>query len=253
MAAHLKGNPSSRQRKEPVRLIALSDGLFATVLTLLVLDLRLPDTLSAQTGNLTVFLKWAGPHFFSYLLTFFVAGVYWLAHHRDFDHITDYDRGLLGYNLLFLLFIGLLPFSTASVGPGGFQSSTFRVFWAIYCANIVLAGLMLTLTWLYAVSHDQVSPDTTSEQGRHIILRQLVTPALFLISGIVQYLFPQTFLGPDSLLLIPLVQWLVDRLHAGAEPEPQAGGRAWTERLWRAGSTLLWLSIILFAAWTATL
>lgn len=231
----------------------MSDGLFATVLTLLVLDLRLPDTLSAQTGDLSVFLKWVGPHFFSYMLTFFVAGVYWLAHHRDFDHITAYDRGLLSYNLLFLLFIGLFPFSTATISLVGARNSAYRVYWAIYCANIVLAGLMLMLTWLYAVSHGQVDAGTTREQLRRTLLRRMVTPVVFLVSGVAQYLFPQAFLGPDSLLLIPVLQWLVDRRYPPPEAEREDGKQSWADRLWRVGSTLLWLTIILFAAWTLSL
>src|ERR1700690_3364294 len=92
--------------KEPIRLIGLSDGLFATVLTLLVLDLRIPDVLSSGDGNINVFNRWIGPHLFRYLLTFLVAGTYWMAHHRDFGLVTHSDRSLLGYNLLFLLFIG---------------------------------------------------------------------------------------------------------------------------------------------------
>ncbi len=252
MADHPEDTPSSLRRKEPVRLVALSDGLFATVLTLLVLDLRLPDTLSAQTGDLTVFLKWVGPHFFSYMLTFFVAGVYWLAHHRDFDRITTYDRGLLSYNLLFLLFIGLFPFSTATVSLVGAKDNAYRVYWAIYCANIVLAGLMLMLTWLYAVSHDQVDAATSREQMHRSLPRRLVTPAVFLVSGVAQYLFPHAFLGPESLLLIPLLQWLVNRRYPLPEADGEAGKRNWTDRLWRIGSTLLWLTIILFAAWTSS-
>src|SRR5512140_498479 len=144
---------SLRRGKEPLRLLALSDGLFATVLTVLVLDLRIPDTLTVNTGNMAEYVKWLGPHLFSYLLTFLVTGTYWLAHHRDFDLIDQYDRGLLAYNLLFLLFIGLFPFSTASVSLPNFRSNSFAFYWAIYASNIILAGIMLTLTWNYAVSH----------------------------------------------------------------------------------------------------
>ena len=140
-------------KKEPIRLVSLSDGLFATVLTLLVLDLRIPDALGGQSGDPTAFLRGIGPHLFSYLFTFFVAGIYWLAHHRNFDHVTDYDRSLLGYNLLFLLFVGLFPFSTAAVGLFSFKDTAFPFYWAIYAGNIILAGIMLTVTWLYAVSH----------------------------------------------------------------------------------------------------
>ena len=239
--------------KEPVRLVALSDGLFATVLTLLVLDLRIPDAVNASSGNTQAFIKRIGPHLFSYLLTFLVAGTYWLAHHRDFDYVVQFDRGLLGYNLLFLLFIGLLPFSTATISLGGFKAGTYPFYWAIYAANIILAGIMLNLTWNYAVSHHLVTPETTKQQCRQITIRHFITPAVFLISIIVEYLFPQVFLGPYTLLVIPLAQWRVDRYFANAEPNRSSSNSRWPELLWRAGTMLIWLLIIGLAIWAISL
>lgn len=239
--------------KEPLRLVALSDGLFATVLTLLVLDLRIPDALNASSVNMMVFIKWLGPHLFSYLLTFLVAGTYWLAHHRDFDHVVHYDRGLLGYNLLFLLFIGLLPFTTATISLGGFKVNTYPFYWAIYAGNIILAGIMLNLTWNYALSHGLVAPETTRQQCRQITIRQYVTPVVFLISIMVEYLFPKVVLGPYTLLMIPLVLWGVDRRLAGAEPKGPSSRSRWTELLWRAGTMLPWLLVIGLAIWAMSL
>ncbi len=103
-------SPDRTVGREPLRGTNLSDGVFATVLTLLVLDLRIPETLGTGNGNVIAIIESVGPHLFSYLLTFFFAGTYWLAHHRDFDFINQYDRHLLAYNLLFLLFVGLFPF-----------------------------------------------------------------------------------------------------------------------------------------------
>jgi uncharacterized membrane protein len=234
-------------------MMALSDGLFATVLTLLVLDLRVPEAITADSGNMTAFIRWLGPHLFSYLLTFLVAGTYWLAHHRNFDHVVHYDRVLLGYNLLFLLFIGLLPFSTAIISLGRSSSSAFAFNWSIYSANIILAGVMLNLTWSYAVSHRLVSQETTGQQSRRITVRQIVTPAVFLISIVAEYLFPRAFLGPYVLLVIPLAQWGVDRYFADAEPKGPSGPLGWSERLWRAGTMLAWLLIIGLAVWATSL
>jgi uncharacterized membrane protein len=244
---------SLTQGKEPFRLVALSDGLFATVLTLLVLDLRIPDTLNVSGGNPTTFIKWIGPHLFSYLLTFLVAGTFWLAHHKNFDYVVHFDRGLLGYNLLFLLFIGLLPFSTAAISLGRFQSSTYTFYWAIYAANIILAGIMLNLTWNYAVSHRLVTSEITGQQCLHITIRQIVTPAVFLISIIIQYLFPYGFLGPYILLVIPLAQWGVDRSFVDAEPKRLSVISGWAELGWRLGSMLPWLLILGLAIWATTI
>jgi uncharacterized membrane protein len=238
--------------KEPIRLVALSDALFATVLTLLVLDLRIPEALNTAGGNMTTLAKGIGPHLFSYLMTFFVAGNYWIAHHRDFDLINGYDRSLLTYNLLFLLFIGLLPFSTAIISLVNPTPSVYQSEWAIYAANIILAGIMLTLTWLYAVSHGLVDPQTARKENRHILARQIVSPAVFLLSIGVQYLFPQVFLGPWILLALIPAQVLVERFFAPTQAERPSHLAIWPRRLWQAGTALLWLLIFGLAVWVAT-
>ena len=235
--------------KEPLRLLALSDGLFATVLTLLVLDLRIPDGLNAAGGGFDAFVRWLGPHLFSYLMTFFVAGNYWLAHHRNFDRIIRYDRGLLGYNLLFLLFVGLFPFTTASISQAGATLGGFPPYWAMYAANFILAGVMLTLTWLYALSHGLADPEITRREQRYIMLRQIINPAVFLVSIGAEYLFPQAFLGPWTLLgLVPLM-FLVERFFAPAEPGRPSRLAAWPRRLWQTGVTILWLLIFGLSIW----
>jgi uncharacterized membrane protein len=242
--------------KEPTRLIFLSDGLFATVLTLLVLDLRIPEALNSIVGGRTAIIRWLGPHLFSYVLTFLVAGSYWRAHHRDFEAMVGSDRGLVAYNLLFLLFIGLLPFSTATISLGNYQGNDFPFYWAIYATNIILAGVMLELAWNYAVSHGLVTEEMTPEQNRYISLHQLATPSVFLVSIAVEYIFPQFFLGPYTLLVIPLVIWLIDRKFAGKDRYPRrmekgepAQPAGWRELLWRAGTILPWLLIIGLAVW----
>ena len=155
-----KTGPADKN-ETPSRLIALSDGLFATVLTLLVLDLR-----PAGAQGVHEFLKGLGPHLFSYLLTFLVSGTYWLSHHRDLDLVVRHDRTLLGYNLLFLLFIGLLPFSTAAIGQSSLRSDEYPFYWALYSTNIILAGCMLTLTWGYAVRSGLVDKKALARSRR---------------------------------------------------------------------------------------
>ncbi len=238
--------------KEPLRLLALSDGLFATVLTLLVLDLRIPDALNAVGGGFGTFTHWLGPHFFGYLMTFFVAGNFWLAHHRNFDRILRYDRGLLGYNLLFLLFVGLFPFTTASISQAGTTLGGFPPYWAMYAANFIMAGVMQTLTWLYAVSHDLVDSEITRREHSYIMLRQIVNPAVFLLSIGAEYLFPQIFLGPWTLLVLLPVLFLVERFFAPLNSAQPSRLAAWPRRIWQGGVTLLWILLFGLAVWVLT-
>ena len=232
------------------RLVGLSDGLFATVLTLLVLDLRIPEAVGAAAAG--SFQKWIGPHLFSYLLTFLVSGTYWMAHHRDFDHIVRQDRTVLSYNLLFLLFIGLLPFTTATIGQTDFSGGSFPFYWAMYSVNIACAGVTLTVTWLYALRHGLVEKTIPRGESRRIIARQVLIPVVFLVSIATEAAAPKAFLGPYTLLAMAPGLLLVDRLfHVERTPQPLGVGRQLTELLWRAGTVLPWLLIIGLAWYVA--
>ena len=253
MRGSRKDTAGAAKRKEPARLLALSDGLFATVLTLLVLDLRVPEAFNVAGGTIDSFIRWISPRFFSYLLTFLVAGTYWLTHQRDFDHIDCYDRGLLGHNLLFLLFIGLLPFSTAAISPISLRSGVYPFYWVIYSFNIILAGIMLTLTWSYATSHGLLKPETSERVIRHIVAWQVVIPGIFLVSIVAQYLVPKRLFGPYVLLAIPIALWFVDRLFADVQEKQKIGKSGFLRLLWQSGTVIPWLLVIGLAIWAMSL
>src|SRR5215831_18592806 len=98
------------------RLIFFSDAVFAIAITLLILEIKVPDKefLKDHGGisDATIFheLKLLIPKFLGFLLSFYLIGLYWSIHHRMFGFVTTYDRPLLLLNLIFLLFIVLMPF-----------------------------------------------------------------------------------------------------------------------------------------------
>jgi uncharacterized membrane protein len=103
------------------RLEALTDGIFATVMTVLVLSLRIPVIASNVTGSqlsseVVTDIETLWPNILGYVLSFLLLAVLWISHHNVFHHITRVDRPLLWLNTLFLLTIGFLPFSTALIG-----------------------------------------------------------------------------------------------------------------------------------------
>src|SRR5260370_8623794 len=128
------------------RVEAFSDGVFAVAITLLVLNLQIPqlDTVSELVPKLGAL--W--PKLLSYALSFVIVGIYWVAHHNTFHYIKRSDRNLLWLNILLLLCIVFLPFPTALLG----QYPEQRVSVIIYAGTLVITGLVLQALWWYATS-----------------------------------------------------------------------------------------------------
>jgi uncharacterized membrane protein len=99
------------------RILFFSDAVMAIAITLLVIDLRVPETVRGPgRSGLGPALLELWPNSLGYLLSFFIIGNYWISHHRLFRPIRRYDDRLRWLNLIFLLFTALLPFSTRLVG-----------------------------------------------------------------------------------------------------------------------------------------
>jgi uncharacterized membrane protein len=102
---------------EKNRIEALIDGIFAVALTLLVLDIKLPEGVTyASNDELWKHLVALERHFAIYAISFIVIGIYWVAHHVQFHYVRYTDRRLIWINMLLLLLISFLPFATDLVG-----------------------------------------------------------------------------------------------------------------------------------------
>ena len=168
------------------------------------------------------------------MLTFVVVGVFWISHHGDFNQIIRYNYRLLWYNLMFLLFVGLLPFSTAGISNNNLSA----VSWSIYAMNIAAIGVMLSLTWGYAYTHRLTNPAMPRRAARYQGLRHLITPGMFLISIGVVCLTPISYLAPYSLLLIPVIQVFLDRRVLGKDTEPAFDEPRSAALFWRVASLI---------------
>jgi len=128
----------------PERLSTLADGVFAIVMTLLVLELSVP-VVKGLSSNSELLHKLAEmwPEFLIYGLSFMILGIFWVIHHSIFQDVKRYDTSLVWLNILFLMFVSLIPFSTALIGKNGFITVTaviyginmlvlFNLGWAIF-------------------------------------------------------------------------------------------------------------------------
>ena len=171
--------------RELDRLIFFSDAVFAIVMTLLVLDIQVPDLPASSVAELPERVLDLWPKFFSYVLSFLVVGTYWIAHHQTFRYIRSYDRKLMWLNLLFLLSITFVPFPTSLLGEYGEQ----QVAVVVYAASLGLARLLLAFVWWYVLSGPiELSGEIDQGVSRYHLVRSLAIPVTFAISIVISFI-----------------------------------------------------------------
>jgi uncharacterized membrane protein len=131
----------------PNRIEALADGIFAVAMTILVLELHVPDLgpVASEAGLLSA-LKSLVPKAFSFASGFVILGTLWIGHRFQFHYIQRTNRAILWINLVFLLMISFLPFVVALIGTYG----PMRVSCIVYGTTLVGALTCLLVQWLYA-------------------------------------------------------------------------------------------------------
>jgi uncharacterized membrane protein len=171
------------------RIEALTDGVFAVAMTLLVLDLRVPELQPPlDISQLPVRLLALWPKFLSYAISFVILGVYWVGHHIQLSFIRRADRPLLWINLLFLLWVALVPFSTALLSEYPAAQAAITV----YGLNLIAIGLTLALHWWYAtVEARHVDADIHPGLVRGALLRTLMAPALYVVAIVISFVRPE--------------------------------------------------------------
>jgi uncharacterized membrane protein len=125
----------------PERLSALTDGVYAIALTLLVLDLKAPDLPGVSDRQLTDDLLRQGPNFAAYLISFAAVSYFWIQHHRVFGTIRRCDDLTVLGNFVHLLFISLTPYTASLIGL--YQGD--RVATIVFSLNFGLASLLGTM------------------------------------------------------------------------------------------------------------
>jgi uncharacterized membrane protein len=170
------------------RVLAISDGVFAFAVTLLVLDLVVPVlTPTASSADLWQALSKEYVSFLSYLTSFFIAGIWWNAHNRNFRHIRNSDSTLRWLNLLFLLWIALLPFFTKILD----QYNTLQIAVVLYATDQAAAGIFMSLSWWYASrNHRLVDRNLKKSAIRSRLLSNAVAPLFFIISMGISFIGP---------------------------------------------------------------
>ncbi|MFN8473992.1 MAG: TMEM175 family protein [Anaerolineae bacterium] len=182
---------SSRRRIEPAhdlahtdlgleRLIFFSDAVMAIAITLLAIDLRVPEVVGLATSpELVARLVDMWPRFLSFIVSFGVVAVYWSSHHRHFGLIQRYDGRLILLNMLFLLCITCMPFIAGFLGLYPYLAISLMV----YAGAVALTGFAMGGIWWYASrNHRLVDPNLDGQFIRSRTILAFIGPTMFLVS-----------------------------------------------------------------------
>jgi uncharacterized membrane protein len=169
---------------ETARVEAFSDGIFAIAITLLVLQVAVPDP--ERTGHGTYLLRallqlW--PSYLGYLISFVTIGIMWVNHHSMFLLIQRTDRYFLLLCVVFLMFIAFLPFPTALMAEYLSQPQGRRLAVAVYSASFVCIALAYNALWWYAAWNGRLLDSNADREAvRNISRRYLMGPLAYGIS-----------------------------------------------------------------------
>jgi uncharacterized membrane protein len=189
------------------RIVFFSDAVFAIVITLLVLEIKVPQVNREHFSDaaLREALPDLLPKFLGFVYSFFIVGMMWFEHHRIFRFIKAFDPGLIWRNLIFLLFVAFIPFPTALFSEYIRSQTAF----ILYAASFAFAALTKLWIWRHAVKNRAalLSKNIDDETIKRISRRSLAVPIVCCIA--IGMSFVALGFGGLSFLFIPLVAYLL--------------------------------------------
>lgn len=182
------------------RLAALSDGLFAVAMTLLVLDLKVPAAHAIGTDQALLAALWElAPRLVVYLMSFLTLGIFWVGQQTQLSHFAHSDRHLTWIHLVFLFAVSLMPFSTSLMA----EFITLRTALLLYWLNILALGAILFASWRYAMRAGLVETEIAAVIDRSVERRIYIAQALYAF-GAALCLF-NTYWSIGFLILVQMI------------------------------------------------
>jgi uncharacterized membrane protein len=169
---------SFERQHDPARVLALSDGVFAIIITLLVLEVHVPELTQGQ--SLAEALEELRPSLVAFVISFILAGIQWVGHRDLFGLICRTDRGLVWLNILYLLPLCLLPFGASLLGRYEQEPVALRIYGLI----LVAIAVMRVVIWLYATNRPHLLWQRLDDRQRRAGLTLTVFPGLFYLLAI---------------------------------------------------------------------
>jgi uncharacterized membrane protein len=204
----------------PHRIEALTDGIYAVAMTLLVIELKLPDHAAIHTADQLVDgLVHLLPRFLAWAMSFFVLAFFWIGHHRSYGHLRRTDPKLVWLNIAQLAFVSLMPFSCDLVGEHG-QVLVSQI---IYSANMALLAVFGLLVSRHIFSNPDLAAVPMSlamYRGARIRLWGLIS--ISVVAVLIAMVVPSPGAGDAAFALMMIISPLSRRLERKAAQKAAA-------------------------------
>ena len=204
-----EGTPA---HKETSRVEAFSDGVFAIVVTLLVLELKLPPLKDhASVSELAHQLVELAPKFLSWLISFIIVCKFWLNHHHVLNLAHHADYGLAWLNSMFLMGQAFIPFPTAMMGEHPTNPLAVSIFGVVFAVNT-----LLFIALQRYIVRNLIKPELASAQDPRALIKAMVGPSSYLIGAAAAWVSVHAALV--IYLLTPLFYITPPEWHGKARP-----------------------------------
>jgi uncharacterized membrane protein len=197
-------HPESRREFQLERLILFTDAVFAIAITLLIIEIKIPEMHGdgATEGALLSSMAHLIPKFAGFFISFMLIGMYWTRHHFLFGFVVDYTPKLIWLNMMFLLSIVLMPFSTGLFGEYSVPDSIYlKTPLIVYVTNVCMSGVTLFFLWRYIGNPANGVADPSLPQ---VIVRESKQRA-FVVSLVFALTIAVAFIDPYAARYFPIL------------------------------------------------
>lgn len=194
------------------RMILFSDAVFAIAITLLVIELKVPEIDKAELteGKLLQALVLLIPKFFGFMVSFLFIGIYWTVHHRLFGYVVNYTPRLVRLNLLFLFAVALMPFSTAFYSEYLMKHVFTPV--VFYTGNIILLGIFNLFMWRHISNpKNKLSEGLSQADAQYFSFRAVLVPSMFTLFAFIYLVNP--YIASAMPMFVPIIMRLIQKRH----------------------------------------
>jgi len=180
------------------RVEALSDGVFAIVITLLILDIRVPDVDYSQLPAALVAIL---PRIFAYVISFGVIGVYWLAHHQSLQLIAKLDGFMIWLNLIYLLAVSFMPFPTALLG----RYPLLPIPIVIYGVNLIVANALGITLSMYLRAHPELGSGYAHRAAHKSVFLYFFVNGSYILAMLIAFFEPRISYAIFVIVLVVVI------------------------------------------------